>query len=159
MSDYGKYGAAVKVFPSTAAFHMEDEKPAITYRFLVEEAYDYRITFVCAPTNSAVNHRSINFMLEVHAPGSDDHADSIIKVAELLPADFRAGEGSDARWATGVLNQERRCSVVLPLSRGVQELTIGALEPGFVLEKIMIQRASELLPVSYLGPGESYMVR
>lgn len=157
--DYGKYGAALKVFPSTAAFNVEEEKPEITYRFLVEEVSDYQVTFVSAPTNSVVNHRSINFEMEIHALGTEDHADSISKVIELLPADFRAGEGSDARWAAGVLDQERRCSVVLPLSKGVQELTIGALEPGVVLEKILIQRSSEALPVSYLGPDESCMVR
>ena len=86
-----------------------------------------------------------------------DAAKAENRKVELLPADFRAGESSDGRWAMGVLNQERRCSVVLPLTCGVQELTIGALEPGLVLEKIWIHKSSVTLPDSYLGPTESYM--
>ena len=158
MSDYGKYGAAVKVFPSTAAFEEAEEKPEVTYRFYLEEASDYQIEMITAPTNSVVNRRSINLMLAVRMLQQEvSTSKGAERKVELLPADFRAGESSDSRWAMGVLNQERRCSVVLPLKPGVQELTIGAMEPGLVLEKILIHKSSIMLPDSYLGPAESYM--
>ena len=152
ISDYGKYGAAVKVFPSTAAFCEAEEKPEVSYRFRIEEASDYQIEIIAAPTNSAVNHRSINLMVELRTPKSETCTQ---KKVELLAADFRAGESSDGRWAMGVLDQERRCGVILPLEEGVQEMTVGALEPGLVLEKILIHKASLKIPASYMGPAES----
>ena len=142
---YGKYGIGLKVFPSTAVFGEADEKPEITYRFYLEEAGEYQVEIITAPFNSVVNHRSVNMMVQD-------------RKVELLPADFRAGENSDIRWAKGVLDQERRCGVVLPFEKGVQELTLGALEPGVVLERILVYKKELTLPDSYLGPEESYFV-
>ena len=158
ISDYGKYGAAVKVFPSTATFDEAEEKPEVTYRFYLEEDSDYQIELITAPTNSVVNCQGIHLMATVREFQPKTGASKVSeRKVELLPADFRAGESSDSRWALGVLNQERRCSVVLPLNQGVQELSIGVMEPGVVLEKILIYKSSISLLESYLGPAESYM--
>lgn len=145
LRSYGKYGTGLKVLPATAAFDMTEERPEVVYRFCIEEAGEYRVDLVTAPFNSIENHRSVNMTVQG------------MKV-ELLPADFRAGEGSDPRWAAGVLNQERSCSVALTFEEGVQELTLGALEPGVVLERILIYKSSMSIPDAYLGPPQSYMV-
>ena len=80
------------------------------------------------------------------------------RTVELLPADFRAGEADDVRWSEGVLDQERRRSAIVSFDRGVQELTLGAMEAGVVLERILIHKPSLTLPDSYLGPDESYRI-
>ncbi len=142
ISGYGKYGSGVKVFPSTALFAEMEEKPELIYRFYLEEVGEYEAELIAAPTNSPVNHRSMNLMVQG-------------RKTELLPADFKAGENSDARWCRGVLDQERRIAVKLHFEAGVQELCLGALEPGVVLERIIIHKAGRELPKSYLGPRES----
>lgn len=141
---YGKYGFGLKVLPSTASFAETDEKPEVTYRFYLEDAGEYQVDIITSPFNSVENHRSVNLMVQG-------------RKLELLPADFGAGECDDARWCAGVLDQERRCSVILPFEKGVQELTLGALEPGVVLERILIHKPELILPDAYLGPEESHM--
>ena len=145
ISGYGKYGAGLKVFPSTADFGEEEDKPEVTYRFLIEEAGEYQVDIITSPFNSVVNHRSVNMMVQG-------------RKTELLPEDFRGGDYNDERWCAGVLNQERRCSVTLHFEKGVQELRLGAMEAGVVLERVLIHKPGTVLPNSYLGPEESYIV-
>ena len=144
LKGYGKYGSGMKVFPSTAAFDEAAEKPELAYRFYLEEAGEYQVDIVTSPFNSLVNHRSVDLMVQG-------------RKAELLPADFRGGESDDERWCAGVLDQERKCSVVLTFEKGVQELTLGAMEPGVVLERLLIHKPGLIPPYAYLGPEESFM--
>ena len=145
---YGKYGAGVKVFPSTAVFGQEEEKPTLTYRFLIPEAGEYQVELLTAPTNSVVNRRGM-YVQVANGRGESCRA-------EITPPDFRAGEGSDPRWAQGVLDQIRVSSVVLPFEAGLQQLTVGALEAGVVLERILIHKPQVKLQQSYLGPKVSF---
>lgn len=147
MEGYGKYHAGVKVFPSTAVFAENEEKPELTYRFLTEEAGEYVVELLTAPTNAVVYRQSVRLL-------ADNHLGTRIPV-EIIPSDFRAGESSDARWASGVLNQIRVSSIILPFEKGLQELTIGALEAGVVLERIRIYKKGMALKDAYLGPEES----
>lgn len=144
LSGYGKYGSAVKVFPATADFSEGETAPELTYRFLIPEEGLYRVELLAAPTNSAVNRRAIRIKV---GSGEGER-----RIATLVPEDFRAGDHRDARWCSGVLDQIRVTSVELPFRRGVQQLTVGALEAGTVLERIRICRVSVKLPESYLGP-------
>ena len=75
---------------------------------------------------------------------------------ELIPEDFRAGENSDSRWAEGVLSQIHTAEAKLHFAAGVQTLTVGAVSPGVVLEKIVLRAPGVSCPVSYLGPEESF---
>lgn len=150
MEDYGKYESAVKVFPSTAVFAVEEEKPFVWYRCLIEDAGEYEVELVVAPTNSVVNKQSINACVQVK--------DGETKVVTLVSADFRAGESSDYRWASGVLNQERRISTLLSFEEGVQEIGVGAMEAGLVLERVILYKKGVQKKESYLGPIESFCV-
>lgn len=147
MDGYGKYSAGVKVFPSTMAFTKEADMPELTYRFLIDEAGDYRVEILTAPVNAVVPAQGVHLMLDNH------NGDRI--PLEIIPSDFRGGDGSDARWAAGVLNQIRISSVVVPFQKGIQELTIGAMEAGVVLERIRIYHENRKLKDAYLGPEES----
>lgn len=146
IEDYGKYGCGMKVFPSTAAFGEEEEKPELVYRFLSEKAGEYRIELFTAPANSPVSGRGVSLLVSA--------GEETVR-AEILPADYRAGDTGDGRWCAAALDQEHRTCVTLSLGAGVQELTVGALEPGTVLEKILIYRQGTAVPSSYLGPEET----
>lgn len=150
MEGYGKYASAVKVFPSTAVFAAEEEKPFVWYRCLIEEAGEYEVELVVAPTNSVVNKQSINAYVQV----KDGEAQSVT----LIASDFRAGESSDPRWGMGVLNQERRISTQMSLKKGVQEIGIGAMEAGLVLERVILYKKGVQKKEAYLGPIESFCV-
>ena len=66
----------------------------------------------------------------------------------------RAGEPGDPRWSVGVLDQERRVGFSDFFEAGQWELTVGALEAGAVLERIVIGRDGACRN-AYLGPAES----
>ncbi len=150
IEDYGKYSAGVKVFPSTAVFGETEEKPELTYRFLSETSGKYVVELLVAPTNSVVNLKPLRLMV---TGGRES------RIAEILPADFRAGDYNDERWNKGVLDQIRIVKTELFFDEGVQELTVGALEAGVVLERIRIYPEGSSLKDSYLGPQESFRIR
>jgi len=141
--NYGRSGTGMKVFPTTADFTETDEKPALTYRFLVPESGDYTIEVWTTPTNSVQNKRPLRFMLNER---------TITAVSE----DFRAGSPGDKRWCKGVLDNIRVTKAKLVLEAGVQELTIGALEANLILEKLLIYKEENEPKESYLGPKESF---
>ena len=150
LEGYGKYGTAVKVFPSTAVFAMDEEKPFVYYRCLVEEAGEYEVELVVAPTNSVVNRQSMNLALQVNGQEAQK--------VELISADFGAGENSDSKWCTGVLVQERRIGTMVQLESGINTLGIGALEAGAVLERVVLYKKGIKKPENYFGPNDSYVV-
>ena len=150
LEGYGKYGTGVKVFPSTAVFTMEEEKPYLSYRFLVEDAGEYEAELVVAPTNSVVNKQSVNVALQVN--GEENQK------VELVASDFRAGESGDPRWGMGVLNQERRVAVPVNLKEGVNVLSVGALEAGTVLERVIVYKKGMKKPQNYMGPENGFVI-
>lgn len=147
MEGYGKFGSGVKVLPSTAAFGEEEEKPELYYRFLAREAGEYQVEILTAPSNSLISGRSVNLLVG----GGEGRAAK----AEILPADYRGGDYGDGRWCAAALDQEHKAGVTLEFREGVQELSIGALEAGTVIEKILIYKKGISVPASYLGPQES----
>ena len=147
LAEYGKYGSGVKVFPCTAAFRPEEERPELTYRFYAETSGEYRIELLTAPSNPLAYRQSVGLM--VSCGGQEPVR------AELIPADFRSGEPGDSRWAKAALDQERRKALLFRLEAGVQELTVGAQEAGVVLEQIRISGKELPAKEAYLGPGES----
>jgi len=148
LKNYGRNGAAMKVFPTTANFDEQDEKPSLSFRFLIEEAGNYTAEIWLAPTNSVQNKRPLRFLL------TDSKGERQIITA--VPADFNAGSPSDKRWCEGVLNQIRVCKTLLEFEKGVREISIGALEAGLVLERVLIYSESRAPLDSYLGPPESF---
>ena len=147
---YGKYGEGMKVFPSTAVFAEEEEKPSLTWQFQIPQAGEYQVDLLVAPTNSPVSRQGV-YVLVKNSAGQQERV-------EITAPDFRAGESSDPRWAQGVLNQIRICSVNLPFEAGLQQLTVEALEAGVVLEQIRIHSSRVQVQPSYMGPRTSLRV-
>ncbi len=100
------------------------------------------------PTNSLQNRRPLQVQLKTQAGDS--------RTLEILSSTYRGGENGDRQWCEGVLDQIRVTKTELHFTGGVQKLTVGAMEAGMVLERILVYPMERKLPSSYLGPLESF---
>jgi len=159
--NYGKSGCGMKVFPVTKDFSKcaaDSERPGITYRFLIEETNDYIVEVWSAPTNPVQNKSSLRFAL------SDSRGKR--QVITAVSDDFRAGSPSDSKWCQGVLDNIRINMASFTFEKGVQEISVGVMEAGLVLERILIYKINPVVLrgkteplISYLGPPESFYVK
>jgi len=148
LKNYGRTGCGMKVFPVTSDFDEDEEKPSLTYRYLIEKSGDYIVEVWTTPVNSVKNKRPLRCQLET----SKGEKQIIITV----PDDFRAGSPGDERWCQGVLDNIRVTKTAFRFEKGVQEISISALEAGLVLERVLIYRKDYPPFKSYLGPLESF---
>jgi hypothetical protein len=146
LKNYGRSGVGMKVYPTTACFTEHDDIPALKYRFLIEEAGKYTAEVWTTPTNPIQNKRPLRFRFE---------SSRTSQIITAVPDDFMAGSPSDQRWCEGVLNNIRVNKIPLTLEKGVQEISIGALEAALVLEKVLIYKEGREPLNSYLGPPAS----
>jgi hypothetical protein len=148
LKNCGRNGSGMKVFPTTVDFSdsnscKNEERPSVSYRFLLEESGEYTIEVWTVPTNSVQKNRPLRFLLES-------------QVVTTVPADFQAGNPYDARWSMGVLSNIRINSISMTLEKGVREISISALEAGLVIERILVYKKDANFFSSYLGPPESF---
>jgi hypothetical protein len=147
LKNYGRSGAGMKAFPTLCDFSEKDDKPALSYRFVIEEAGTYTAEIWTTPTNSVQNKRPLRFMLTSNGGN---------QIITAVPQDFMAGSPSDERWCIGVLDNIRINKTALRFDKGIQEISISPLEAGLILERILVYKEGcEPLP-SYLGPTESF---
>ena len=147
LEEHGRSGNGMKVLPSTAEFLPKEEKPELIYRFVLPEAGKYRVELWTSPVNSVVNNRALRVHLE---NGTQT------KNMNILNPSYRGGDYNDPKWSAAVMNQIHVVGTEMNFESGVQTLSIGALEAGMVLERIVIYPAGKKLKASYLGPEESY---
>ncbi len=148
LSGYGRSGSGMKVFPTTSDFTENEEKPELTYSLLIPKEGDYQVEVWTTPTNSLQNRRPLQVQLKTQAGDS--------RTLEILSSTYRGGENGDRQWCEGVLDQIRVTKTELHFTGGVQKLTVGAMEAGMVLERILVYPMERKLPSSYLGPLESF---
>jgi len=150
LKNYGRSGCGMKVFPVTKDFNANEEKPSLAYRFLIEDAGNYTAEIWTAPANSIQNKRALR--LQLTDTNNNPH------IVTCIPADFKAGSPSYLPWCQGVLDNIRVSKVSLSFNAGYQEISIGALEAGIVLEKILVYKNGREPLKSYLGPPESFFL-
>ena len=63
-----------------------------------------------------------------------------------------------AAWSRGVVEQIHRSECRVSLKEGSNLLYIAALDPGVVLEKLVLVKEGTTCPESYLGPAESFCI-
>ena len=76
-----------------------------------------------------------------------------MQIPSVTP-NYEAGEPANYEWSQGVLNQVHTCKIPIQLQKGLNEVLIYAIDPGFVLEELFIYRTKPR--ESYLGPIESF---
>lgn len=146
LPDYGRTLSAVKAFPQDVTFTAKDA-PGVTYRFTVPSDGRYFVSIYQNPSNPPVRVPELFFGIGVN--------DGRLKKINAIPEGFRVGDGNDA-WASGVLDNVRVTTVPVELKKGTNTVTIYAISPNFVLEKLVVFKEGEEPARSYLGPKESY---
>ncbi len=144
---YGRSGHAVKVYPSTAAFAPDGDAPALTYRFFAEAAGAYACELWLTPTSPV--QPGVPMRCTLTGPDGEK------QLITCVPADYRPGENSDPRWCAAMVNHIRKVRAVIRCDKGLNEVTLGAVDPNLSLERILVHPAGHTLPESYLGPVES----
>ncbi len=143
----GRSGNAVKVYPTTAAFAPDADAPSVTYRFFAESAGAHTCELWLTPTSPVQPLTAMRCNLT----GPDGEK----QLVTCVPADYRAGENSDMRWCEAMLSHIRKVKVNIHCAQGLNEVTIGAVDPNLSLERIVIYPEGHVMPESYLGPLES----
>ncbi len=142
----GRSGAALKAYPQNTVFTRLNS-PTVTYNVLVPEGGKYNVRVYTTCANPAKPGGNIIFTLAANGSSPAD--------VNMIPDDFAVGDGQKS-WEQGVLDNVRVKDTAVELSKGLNEIKIGAITPGFVLEKIVITPEGVTLPYSYLGPKESF---
>ncbi len=146
---FGKTLGGVKVFPTTAQFEADKEAPTVEYKVYVKEAGNYNIEFYTAPNNPVVYKGKMCVGLGVNGEA--------YQVVNMIPDEGYIPWVSPD-WAEGVLSQIHKAVASICLKQGENTISIKAMDPAVVLQKIVIAKDGVLLPDSYLGPKESYRV-
>ncbi|NLK74135.1 MAG: hypothetical protein GX288_02455 [Clostridiales bacterium] len=148
LEDFGRYDYGLKVFPTTKHFQIEEPSPTVTYRIYTEKGGSYKMALMTAPSNPV--HRGMGIRYGVSVNGGT------WQIIDSIADGFKAGAPENSPWAKGVLDNIRTSISTLSLSEGINEIAIKVIDPGLVLERLMIYPEDHLLPKSYLGPVESY---
>ena len=143
---YGRSGCAVKVHPATAAFQPDEDAPSLTYRFFAESEGDYTCEMWLTPTSPVRPLTAMRATVSIHGEK---------QLVTCVPEDYRPGENSDPRWCEAMVSHIRKVKVNIRCQQGLNEITIGAVDPNFSLERILLYPAGHVMPESYLGPQES----
>ncbi|MDR0464588.1 MAG: glycosyl hydrolase 115 family protein [Treponema sp.] len=160
----------MKVFPSTTDFSEQffsenDRRAYLTYRFLIEEAGDYTAEIWTTPVNSVQNKRPLRFILISshisHLKQSTQYVQpkQCVHTITAVHADFKAGDPHYNDWCQGVLDNIRKSEVSLNFENGIHKISIGAVDSGLILERILIYRKGREPLKSYFGPPESFYVK
>ncbi len=142
----GRSGNAVKVYPTLAAFPPDGDAPSVTYRFFAQCTGEYTCEMWLTPTSPVQPGVPMRCTLE---------AGGVKQLVTCIPADYRPGENSDPRWCAAMVSHIRRVKTVIRCEEGLNEVTVGAVDPNLSLERILIYPVGHTLPESYLGPAES----
>lgn len=145
IADYSRGMSAVKAYPQDIKFGKD--APKLTYKVKVPSKGKYEIRIFTNPSNPYSRDNKIFFGISVN--------DGKMKKVNMIPDGFAVGDGNPY-WSTGVLSNTRRTDVVLTLEAGVNELNIFAVDPNFVLQKIVIVQEDQKLLRSYFGPKPTF---
>ncbi len=136
---YGETQSAMTVFPVTAASNTES-KASLEYSVYLYDSGDFQAQFTLAPTLNFVPGRGLRFAVSI-----DDGPRTIVDELE---------HNSQHDWEQAVSDGVRRLTLPLTIAKpGYHRLNIWAVDPGVVLERIVVSHGP--LKPSYLGPPES----
>lgn len=148
IENYGKMGQAVRAFPSTSSYAEKlEEAPYVEYKVQVPAEGDYNLTTYTAPSNN-IDRDDVSIRYGLSVNGS-----AISVINTINSSSFSPGAYSGT-WTTDVKMNGRHTESKIHLSGGVNTIRIYAVDPTFVLQKLVISEDS--VKTSHFGPGESY---
>lgn len=142
LPEYGRTGSGMKAFPVNRTFS-EQEGPSLRYDFSVPEASAYIVTIYMSPSNPPFMNQKLLYGFSVNQ--------GPLQICNAVPEGYRVGDGLDS-WQNGVLENIRVNQITIDCKKGQNCITLQALSPSFVLQKIVISRKDSPLAASYLGP-------
>ncbi len=154
IEEIGKYGSGLKAFPTTKYFDPEKGAPCAEYEFKISDvsyedmteggkAPEVNVTLLTAPSNPVVKGNPMQVGVSVN--------DTAIKRIATVTDGYEGGERTCPQWAKGVLDQEHRVSFNVPVKAGTNTLRIYAIDPGVMIERILIRQAGTEWRYGYLG--------
>jgi len=159
---------SVKILPNGSSFAPGLPAPMLEYSFCVLESQDFCINVFLAPSNPPRN-TTITPLAEQMRFSVQINENERFTAVGLPKGDFTPGHG--VNWDFGVMDNSR--IITIPqgvLSEGLHTLRIFAVDPGIVIQKIVIAPAAvkpEVLTYtpqtthfmnSFFGPPESFCV-
>ncbi|MCL2078845.1 MAG: glycosyl hydrolase 115 family protein [Oscillospiraceae bacterium] len=170
IDDYGRDGDSIKLLPNGMSFEVNlPDAPYAEYSFYMQTPGEYKICVFIAPTGNFIHQSIVPLSLQLRF-SAQINTDSRITASGMLSESYKPG-GDEPTWAYGVMNNMRM--VQMPageLSEGIHTLRIYAVDPGVVIQKIVIAPPNaELENISktpqtyhfmgsYFGPPESYYI-
>lgn len=137
---YGETHSAMTVFPVTAPSNTSSTAE-LNYRFYLYDAGKFEMQAVLAPTLNFVPGRGLRFAVSI-----DDGPHTVIDAL---------AHNTEIDWEAAVSDGVKRVSIPLSsLSSGYHTLKIWMVDPGVVLERMVLSHAA--LRPAYLGPPESF---
>jgi Glycosyl hydrolase family 115/Gylcosyl hydrolase family 115 C-terminal domain len=140
--DYGETLSGMSAFPVDAASALPPSAVAtLEYRMYLFDEGHVNLQATLGPSLNFVPGRGLRFTVSF-----DDQPPQIVDVLE---------DNSQSAWAKAVSDGVRRVDVKLNSGQpGYHTLKIGMVDPGVVLEKLVVSFAP--VKPSYLGPPESF---
>ncbi|MCD7715593.1 MAG: glycosyl hydrolase 115 family protein [Lachnospiraceae bacterium] len=176
LKDYGKYGSAVKAFPTTAVYNKEDQvagrAPSLTWEVWVspEEYHPASLPDGAAYTGDACGCETFagGFRLILHTSPSNPLVyggqlrlgvsvnGEAVQTVCITGDNYRGGDPSCEEWCRAALDQEHEAEIQVYLKEGLNRITVFAGDAGIALERLtLVREGTELLP-SYFGPEKSW---
>jgi len=149
LKDFGRSGYGLKAYPVTKYFPA-GEGPAAVYSVCMEQAGAYVLEVWTSPSNPIKQGRGMCYTVRINERER--------QIIDSIPKGFEAGVPHNRGWETGVLNHVRKSLCRIDLAEGSNHIEIGMMEPGFVLERLLIYPEKCPPKKSYLGPLESYCI-
>ncbi|MGN6712634.1 glycosyl hydrolase 115 family protein, partial [Anaerocolumna jejuensis] len=147
LSPYGRTGTAMKVYPTTADFLEEEERPWLEYCFVAKNDGIYEAVFYMAPSTPVDNRQYlyIGTRMNQEAVNIDNTLWDAGRAYFLSPQ-----WSMEAHDTVKTYRRKVRCH------KGVNILRFYHVSPNILLERIVLHPEEVKLPESYLGPEESF---
>ena len=148
IEDYSRGLDAVKAYPQDIIFGTDEKDcPKLTYKVKVPSEGDYKVKLYVNPSNPYSRDNVIFF-------GIGANGEKMQKI-NMIESDFAVGDGNPY-WSLVVTENKRVVEADLKLKAGINEINVYAVDPNFVIQKLVINKAGEELLPSYLGPKETF---
>ncbi len=143
-------GSAIKAYPVTTDFMTVSEKPYVAYRFLTNRNGEYNIRFWLEASTPVVYEREQYICFSVNGGEMQ-----VVNTVEEEEKQFFLSP----QWSREATDHIKIADSHITCQKGVNELRFYAASPAIVLEKIAVYQKETDLKDSYMGPGESYILK
>lgn len=148
IADYGRTLSSMAVFPTTCSHVFPpDNSPYMEYKVYINQPGTVTVIVYTAPTNNINRECGLSYGISFN--------DEKPQIVDTFPKENDAFYTSPL-WSVGVMDNIRVTNTRHKLAAGVHTLKFWMVDPGVVLQKIVINTGG--VKPSYLGPPESYFI-